>query len=141
MSKRAEHIEHKGTVALIGRDFVRVNIEVNEACGLCASRKACAMGQSQTREITVATSEADSFSVGEVVKVGAKQRMGIMAVVLCYVVPLILLVTVLAVAIALGVAEGLAAVVSLCSLALYYGVVWLFRNQIAGRVSFTISKL
>jgi sigma-E factor negative regulatory protein RseC len=99
------------------------------------------MGQSQTREITVATSEADSFSVGEVVKVGAKQRMGIMAVVLCYVVPLILLVTVLAVAIALGVAEGLAAVVSLCSLALYYGVVWLFRNQIAGRVSFTISKL
>ena len=64
---------------------MRVAIEVSEACGGCSARKSCAMGQSERREIVAHTTEASRFSVGEVVKVGAKQSLGVMAVVLCYV--------------------------------------------------------
>ena len=136
--KHPSQIEHKGTVALVGRNFVRVDIEVMEACGSCASRKACAMGQGTTREIMVYTDEAQRYSIGEVVNVLAKQTVGLTAVLLCYVVPLVILVSALALPISLGVSEGIAALLSLTVTALYYFVLWLFRNRIAKRVVFTI---
>ena len=139
--KQPHQIEHKGTVALVGRNFVRVDIEVMEACGSCASRKACAMGQGTTREIMVYTDEAAKYSVGEEVNVSARQTMGLMAVLLCYVVPLVVLVAALAVAVALGCAEGLAALISLGVTALYYLLLALMQKRISRRVVFTINKI
>ena len=139
--KQPHQIEHKGTVALIGRNFVRVDIEVMEACGACASRKACAMGQGTTREIMVYTDEAAKYSGGEEVNVSARQTMGLMAVLLCYVVPLVVLVAALAVAVALGCAEGLAALISLGVTALYYLLLALMQKRISRRVVFTINKI
>ena len=139
--KHPSQIEHKGTVALVGRNFVRVDIEVMEACGSCASRKACAMGQGTTREIMVYTDEALTYSIGEEVKVSAKQSLGVMAVLLCYVVPLIVLVAVLAVAVSLGVTEGVAALISLVITAAYYAILALMKDKISRRVTFTITKI
>ena len=139
--KHPSQIEHKGTVALIGRNFVRVDIEVMEACGSCASRKACAMGQGTTREIMVYTDEAQRYSVGEVVNVLARQSMGLMAVLLCYVVPLVVLVGALAVAVSFGFSEGVSALISLGATTLYYGLLWLFRKHISRKMIFTIDKL
>ena len=138
--KHPSQIEHKGTVALVGRNFVRVDIEVMEACGSCVSRKACAMGQGTTREIMVYTDEAQRYSIGEVVNVSAKQTVGLTAVLLCYVVPLVILVSALALPISLGLSEGIAALLSLTVTALYYFVLWLFRHKIAKRVVFTIQE-
>ena len=117
-----------------------VAIEVNEACGSCASRKACAMGQSAKRDITVYTTDAFEYSVGEVVNVAAKQSLGVVAVFLCYVVPLVVLVGALTIAVAVGVSEGLAALLSLGATLLYYAVLYLFRNRISKRIIFTINK-
>ena len=139
--KQPEQIEHKGVVRSVEEGIVRVAIEVNEACGSCASRKACAMGSSKQREIVVATSEAKRYSVGEAVQVGAKQSLGVVAVLLCYVVPLVVLVGALAMAISLGCSEGLSALISMGSTALYYAILYLFRNKISRKVIFTIDKL
>ena len=139
--KNPEQIEHKGTVAFVGRDIVRVAIEVNEACGSCASRKACAMGSSEKREITIYTNDAESYSVGEVVNVGARRSLGAMAVALCYVVPLVVLIAAIIVANMLGFADGIAAVAALASSALYYAVLALFRDKISRKVTFTINKI
>ena len=139
--KNPEQIEHKGTVAFVGRDVVRVAIEVNEACGSCASRKACTMGSSEKREITIYTNDAESYSVGEVVNVGARRSLGAMAVALCYVVPLVVLIAAIIVANMLGFADGIAAVAALASSALYYAVLALFRDKISRKVTFTINKI
>lgn len=139
--KQPSQIEHKGTVALVGRNFVRVDIEVMEACGSCASRKACAMGQGTTREIMVYTDEAQNYSVGEVVNVSARQSMGLVAVLLCYVAPLIVLVGALAIAISLGCSEGVAALISLGVTALYFLLLAFLRQRISRKVVFTINKI
>ena len=138
---QAEQIEHKGRVLSIGEGVVRVAVEVNEACGSCASRKACAMGQGTTREIVVYTDNAEQYSVGEVVKVMARQSAGVMAVVLCYVVPLVVLVIALALAVAVGVADGVAAIISLGVTAVYYFVLGLFHKRIAKKIVFSINKI
>ena len=139
--KQPNQIEHKGTVALVGRNFVRVDIEVMEACGSCASRKACAMGQGTTREIMVYTDEAQNYSIGEVVNVSARQSLGLIAVLFCYVVPLVVLVGALAVAISLGCSEGVAALISLGVTALYFLLLAFLRKRISRKVVFTINKI
>lgn len=138
--KSAEQIEHKGIVLSVEEGIVRVAIEVNEACGSCASRKACSMGQSEKREITVYTADASDYTVGEQVEVGAKQTLGVVAVLLCYVAPLMVLVASLATAVALGTSDGIAALVSLGSILIYYAILYLFRNRISKRIIFTINK-
>ena len=139
--KQPSQIEHKGTVALVGRNFVRVDIEVMEACGSCASRKACAMGQGTTREIMVYTDDAQNYSIGEVVNVLARQSLGLIAVLFCYVVPLVVLVGALAVAISLGCSEGVAALISLGVTALYFLLLAFLRKRISRKVVFTVNKI
>ncbi|MBE6192354.1 MAG: hypothetical protein E7139_00265 [Rikenellaceae bacterium] len=135
-------VTHIATVINIFRDTVTVSVESSEACGGCASRSACSLGvQSNTRNILITTPEAQSYSVGEQVKVATRTQMGLMAVVLSYAVPALVLVVVLAVVIALGASEAVAALLSLTSVAIYYGALWLCRDFLAKKVSFTIEKL
>ncbi len=139
--RQPEQIEHKGVVRSIDEGVVRVDIEVNEACGSCASRKACAMGQGTTREVVVCTDDAERYSVGEVVNVLARQSAGIMAVVLCYVVPLVVLLVAIVAMQMLGFSDGVSAIVGLGVQALYFGVLALFRNKISKKIVFTINKI
>ena len=138
--KQPKHIEHSGIVSHVGRNYVRVTVEVNEACGSCASRKACAMGKSENREIAIYTDEAQNYTVGENVTVLAQKRVGIMAVVLCYVVPLIVLMMALILTISFGASEGVASMAALLCTAIYYIGLGLFHKRIAKRVTFTITK-
>lgn len=139
--KQPEQIEHKGVVLSTEEGVIRVAIEVSEACGGCSARKSCAMGQTTRREIEIFTAESGNYSIGEVVKVGAKQSLGIMAVVLCYIVPLVVLVATLAIAVAMGLSEGVSAMVALGFTAIYYALLALMRNRISKRVTFTINKI
>ena len=139
--KHPEQIEHKGVVLAIEGEVVRVAIEVSEACGGCSARKSCAMGQTAKREIEVCMTDASSYAVGELVKVGAKQSLGVMAVVLCYVMPLVVLVAALAVAVAVGISEGLSALLSLGVTALYYALLALLKDKISKKITFTINKI
>ena len=139
--KQPEQIEHKGVVLSTEEGVIRVAIEVSEACGGCSARKSCAMGQTARREIEIFTAESGNYSIGEVVKVGAKQSLGIMAVVLCYIVPLVVLVATLAIAVAMGLSEGVSAMVALGFTAIYYALHALMRNRISKRVTFTINKI
>ena len=112
-----------------------------EACGSCASRKACAMGQGSIREILVSVDDAENYAVGDIVRVSAKQTVGVVAVLLCYVLPLIVMVAVLAIMVSLGFMEGASALVALASLATYYAVLALFRKRISRKVVFAINKI
>ena len=138
--KQPKHIEHSGIVSHVGKGCVSVTVEVNEACGSCASRKACAMGKSENREITIYTDEAQSYTIGESVTVMARERVGIMAVVLCYAVPLLVLMASLILTISLGSSEGVAAMTALLCTAIYYTALGLFHKRISKRVTFTITK-
>lgn len=136
------NVTHSGKVIGVFRDTVTVAVESSEACGSCASRSACSLGvQSNTRNILITTPDASSFSVGEIVRVATRTQMGLMAVALCYAVPAVVLVAVLAAAVLCGVSEGVAALISLGSVAIYYGILWLVRDKLAQKISFTIEKL
>lgn len=134
-------IEHDGTVVSVERDRVHVDVKVGEACGACASRRQCALGQaSQHRTIEIAASDAASYSVGEQVTVAVRKGAGIGAVIFGYVIPLAVLVAVLVACVCAGMTDGTAAIVSLAAVAVYYATLYAFRGKISEKISFTISK-
>lgn len=134
-------IEHDGTVVSVESGRVLVDVEVGEACGACASRRQCALGQaSQHRAIEIAASDASSYSVGERVTVAVRKGAGIGAVIFGYVIPLAVLVAVLVACVCAGTTDGTAAIVSLAAVAVYYAALYAFRGKISEKISFTISK-
>lgn len=135
------NITHKGIVLSVFGDTVTVAVETGEACASCASRAACSLGtQTTSRNVLINTPDAATYSKGEVVTVATKSRMGLTAVAFCYAVPAIVLVVSLAAAIAFGLGEGLAALISLGSLVVYYIILWLMQDKLARKISFTIHK-
>ena len=136
-----KNITHKGTVINIFRDTVTVAVESSEACGGCSSKSACSLGtQSGTRNILITTPEAEQYSVGERVVVATKMPMGLMAVFYSYLLPAIVLVATLAAVVGLGGSEEVAAIASLAAVALYYTALWIARERISRKISFTIHK-
>ena len=99
------------------------------------------MGSAEKREIVVYTDDVENYSVGEVVNVVAHQSVGVLAVVLCYVVPLVVLVGALTMAVSLGADEGIAALISLVVTSLYFAVLSLFKGRLSKKVTFTINKI
>ena len=135
-------ITHTGKVIGIFRDTVTVAVESSEACGSCASRSACSLGvESKTRNILITTLEAENYTIGESVMVSTKTQMGLMAVAFCYAVPAVVLVAAIVVAVSCGVSEGISALISLGSVALYYTTLWLFRDKLSMKISFSIHKV
>lgn len=139
--KQPEQIKHKGSILSIEEGVIHVAIEVSETCGSCTARKSCTMSQTTKREIEVFTADYSNYSVGEIVNIGAKQSLGIMAVLLCYVAPLVVLLVAMVIAQLLGCSDGASAFIGLGAQALYFGVLALFKNKISKRVIFTINKI
>lgn len=138
---KSEHIEHQGRIESIDANLVRVRIVSNSACGTCAARKACGMSESTEKIIEVVTLSASEFSVGEEVVVSIRRKVGLWAVAMAYVAPLIVLVVVLIAASMFGLDDGVAAVGAMGGVAIYYLLLWLFGGRISEKVSFTIYKL
>ena len=59
---------------------------------------------------------------------------------ICYAAPAVVLVAALAIFVASGMAEGVAALASLGAVAVYFAVLWLFRDKLAQKISFSIHK-
>ena len=136
-----EIIEHVGAVAGIEKMCVHVEITSHSACSSCSARMACGMSESATKSVDVYTSRAAEFMVGDAVVVGVKKSMGITAVILAYVVPLVFLVTSLVIGLSLvATSEGFVALASLLSVAIYYLGLYLLRDKIESKIQFSITK-
>lgn len=137
----AELIEHSGVVERIEGDAVLVRITSHSACGSCKARAACGLAETQEKIVEVHTPESGSYHPGEEVSVGERRRAGAVAVVYAYVGALAVLLVVLMVSsLALGWSDGASALAALAGVALYYGVLGLFRRRIEHTIHFTITK-
>jgi sigma-E factor negative regulatory protein RseC len=133
-------IQHRGVVERIDGDKVFVKVEKESACQACHAKGLC--GERGGVRITeVRTDYASSYAVGESVVVALlKGRMAISSVLWGYMLPLVVLLVVLFTLHALGVKDSVAALSTLCAVALYYVVLYLRRRQFEKKIEFTIIK-
>lgn len=136
MSKIATH---KGKVVQLNGVNVSVMIESQSACAACHAKGMCTLSDKEDKiiDIKVSTDRAANLSVGDEVMVAVSQQRGMQAVLLAYILPAIVVVVSL-VAWLKVVPEPWAIVLALAVLALYYILLYLFRNKLNSKFVMSI---
>ena len=119
-------IEHKGRVVLVEGDRIDVEMTVEGACATCKAAKACGMGESRDKVVSLLTASAGLYEVGDEVMVSIERKMGIKAATYAYIFPFFIMVAVLS---------------SLGAIAVYYAVLACFRHRIERDIIFKLRKI
>ncbi len=134
-------IIHQGVVKSVKGKHICVQITQASACSSCEASKMCNSSESKEKLVDIVSPEAFSYRAGEEVLLTGSMEMGLTAVFWAYGAPLLLLMVVLLVALQVTVDEPLAALMALVSLAVYYGVLYLYKNRLTRKFSFTIKHI
>lgn len=136
----AESIEHRGVVVEVGDKSVRVKIEQLSACAACHVKSLC-VASDKSEKIVDAAVVAGDFTVGEEVMVIGRKQIGIVAILLAYVVPFLLVVATLFVSAQFVDKEWIAGTLALLVLMPYLVVLRLINNKIKAKFQFYVSKI
>lgn len=133
---KVETIRHEGIVESIGAKSCLVRILQASACSSCSARQLCRSSESKEKVIEV-KGHYPTLQVGDNVTLIGFVRQGLRASVLAYVIPLIIMLVALYVGTRLG-GDGIGALAALLFLAIYYGILFLFRDKLDKHFSFKI---
>ncbi|HOP05037.1 MAG TPA: SoxR reducing system RseC family protein [Tenuifilaceae bacterium] len=140
MSHKQKTVDHLGKVVEITRNDVKVSIISHSACASCHASGVC--GMADTAEKTVAVTKPNhGFILGQDVKVILKQSMGFKALFLGYLIPFMLVVTLLIAFNSMGFSELKSGLFSISALVPYYFVLYLLRDKISRSFNFDIEPI
>ncbi len=133
-------LQHRGVVTSVDADAVTVSVMAESACAGCHAKGICGESGAE-RIIRVVTPDTSAYSVDDRVVVALKrQSMAMSSVVWGYIVPLVVLLVALFGSVALGFSDGVAAIASIVSVAIYYAGLYLTRKIFERKIEFTIFK-
>jgi sigma-E factor negative regulatory protein RseC len=105
----AQIATHDGVVVGVAPQQVKVEMHVVSACASCKAHASCTFVDKAEKIVDVDTPEWKDYTVGDSVIVSVQEGLGLMAVLLAYIVPALLLIAVLAVTSIMSQSELLAA--------------------------------
>ena len=122
-----EIIEHEGIVKRVTEDSVIVSILKNSGCASCLAKDSCNLSESEEKEIEIKQFD-QLYSIGEKVKVYFNKSLGFKALFLGYILPFLLVLSVLIITSSIGLNEGRAGLLSIGILLPYYFGVYLAKS-------------
>lgn len=133
-------IEHKGIVKKAESDKLIVSIITNSSCASCQVKGSCSASEIEEKEIEIRKFDG-IYKVGEQVVVFFKESLGFRALFLGYLLPFLILMTVLIIATSIEFSEGIAGLLSLGSLVPYYTIIFFINKKLKKTFSFSIRKV
>ena len=131
-------VSHEGIVTNIKGDDVEIKILSKSACASCNIKTACNMSEMQEKIITIATPKNKELSVGQEVKVSIALGQANKAVIFAYVIPSIILISMIFILNGFKIDEGINALISIGSLIPYYLILFLFKDKIKRNFEYEI---
>lgn len=131
-------ISHNGVVKEITDSVIKVEITAQSACVSCKAQAIC--GVDTKDKLIEVRKWSDNYSIGENVMVLLRENLGLLALFYAYLLPFIILVTVLITSLQLNISEGLSAILGISILGPYYLILYLNRNRLQKKFSFEITK-
>ena len=143
-------IKHDGIVIAVNGDgTVLVRIVQTSACASCKAKAMCASAESKEKEILAIGDGL--LAIGDEAEVVVQQKMGRKAVLLAYMLPFVVMMSVVAIGnwllaigdgpLAMGKnGEAIIGTVALCAMGVYYIVLGFFKDKIQKDFSFTARK-
>lgn len=134
----SKNITHDGVVVKVEGSDVHVLITQHSACSGCHARGACTASDSKDK-IIVAKSEGIEYNIGDIVTLIGSNSMAWSALSYAFLIPMVLAMVLLFV-VSSYVSEAAACLSVLTMLAVYYFVLFLFRNRLSTKFVFTLQK-
>lgn len=132
-------VYHPGTVVNINDHEIEVMILSTSACAACHAKKMCTIADMKEKTITLPRTDL-SISIGEKVDVVMKESLGMYAVLLAYIFPVLILFAVIALSILISISEPLTGLIIMVLLTAYFLILYVFRNKLRKKFSFFIEK-
>lgn len=129
-----------GRVVSIRDGKLEVRITRNSACSTCHAKGACTSQDVKEQTITI-TDFPIGLKEGDAVSIHADSSLSWRAILYAFVLPLILLITIVLILNSHHVSEDTMVMVLLGTLVLYGGVLWLLRNYFSRVFSFRAEPL
>lgn len=133
-------MEHQGIVKEVKNGRVAVQIESVSACASCQAHSRCGFAESKNKTVEVPTSDWQDYAAGDTVDVFITEDHGLLAVLIAYVLPAVV---VLAVAIGLalaGLPDWVVILATFAALALYLLILYRSRQRLDKKFKLTIHK-
>lgn len=136
MVRNVTEINHEGTVTKNSDDTVIVSISSSSACSGCHAKGSCSMLGSEEKFIEI----HGKYNVkpGDIVNVVMMQSMGFRALTFGYLLPFFAVIITLFVLVSLDYPELTAGLLSLSVLAPYYLILYLCRERINEKFTFSL---
>ena len=135
-----DELSHEGVVREVGPKITRVAIEAKSACASCHAAGLCTSLDATTKDIEVSTALNPGYQEGDKVEVVLGTSMGAKAVLLAYVVPLFILLIFVVSLSFVHVHELLAGAAGLAGIAVWYLILWCFRDRFEKEYRFYIRR-
>lgn len=132
-----EHVSHPGVVVGIGEQDLEIEILSASSCGSCNIKSACGMSEMKEKRITVPRPQDKEFIVGQPVSIIMSARQGNKAALLAYLFPTLIII-VLTVVLSNLIKEWLAALVGIGALAVYYVILYFFKEKLKSEFKYEI---
>ena len=134
MSKK---IEYRGIITEVHPGNLQVEIRDETACDVCSARKSCCMSGKREKRLDIPFVSGD-YRPGDEVTVVGKTSMGLKAVLIAFILPLMVIVVPLAATSSMGANERQAALISLSAMIVYFLGIFFLKNKIKQTFTFII---
>lgn len=133
-----EEIRHSGRIVDIDPAVTKVEIIRSSACSACHAKELCGFSEEEKKIVEVATSGFQPHNIGDEVVLCMKRSMGMKAVWIAYVIPLIILMVAVLSINAFGFGELATGLGAIAAVAVYYIVILCCRKRLSNEFIFYI---
>ena len=132
---------HDGKVIAVEPGLVCVEMHVVSACSSCKAHEKCAFVDKDDKVVEVETPDWKEYHEGDTVIVSVNEGLGLLAVLLAYFLPAVLLIAAVVVLSLLTKSEALAAVIPIALIAIYFIILYKLRDSLQRKFTFGIRKV
>ena len=131
---------HDGIVTATKEGVVNVKMHVVSACSSCKAHEKCGFTDSAEKVVEVETANWREYAEGDRVTVSVNEGMGLMAVLIAYFLPAVIIVASVVLLSHYTHSEAIAATVPIALIAIYFVILYKFREKLQRKFSFGIKK-
>ena len=132
-------IEYPGVISQVNDNIVQVKIVQKTACADCHAKSMCNLSDMKEKILEI-QDNGYNFKPGDEVFVVGATSLGLKAVMLAFLFPLLIMVTILLLGTRLSDSEIIGAGVAILSLVIYYIVLYCRRDKLKKKFVFTLNK-
>lgn len=131
---------HDGKVIAVTEGKVKVEMHVVSACSSCKAHEKCSFVDKADKVVEIETDQWKDYQEGDTVMVSVNEELGLLAVLLAYFLPAVILVAAVVLLSVYTNSEALAALIPIVLISIYFFMLYKSRHRLQRKFSFGLER-